>query len=159
MAGVVYTASFIDVAITATQDLMEILCPTDACLEILSLGIGQKSDVGDAAEEILLTTLRMVSGAPTSGSGGSTATPRPHHLGAVASGCTVEINNTTQISGGTNTVIRPLLFNVRIPDVHVFIPEERIVISPGTRLVWELDDNPVDSITTSGWISWREIGG
>lgn len=159
MSGNVYTASFTDVAVNAAQDLFEILCPSDAVLEILELFIGQTSDVGDAAEELLLTTLRMVSGAPTSGSGGSTPTPRPHNLGGVASGCTVEANNTTQISGGTNTVIMPKIINVRVPETIILVPESRIFISPSNRFVWELDNAPADSLTMSGSVTWREHGG
>lgn len=159
MSGQVYTASFTGVSISAAQDLFEILCPSDALLEILELGIGQTSDAGDSEEELLLTTLRMVSGAPTSGSGGSTPTPIPHNLGGAASGCTVEANNTTQLSGGTNVVIRPWIINVRIPDSLVLIPESRIFISPGTRFLWELEAAPADAITASGYVTWRELGG
>lgn len=159
MSGLVYTASFQAVAITAAQDLFEILAPSDAVLEILELGIGQTTELGDAAEEILNMSLRMVSGAPTSGTGGSTPTPRPHHLGGPASGATVEANNTTQLSGGTNVVLRPIQWNVR-QDFHlIWIPESRIYISPSTRFLWELEDAPADSITCSGFVTWRELGG
>ena len=159
MSGQIYTASVSAVAVSAVQDLFEILCPSDAVLEILELGIGQSSDAGDSEEEVLLTTLRMVSGAPTSGSGGSTPTPAPHNLGGAASGCTVEANNTTQLSGGTNTVLRPWIINVRIPDSLIFIPENRIYISPSTRFLWELETAPAEAITLSAHVTWRELGG
>lgn len=159
MSGSVYTASFTDVAATAVQDLFEVLCPSDAVLELLGLTFGQTDDVGDAAEEILLTTLRMVSGAPTSGSSGSTPTPIPHNLGAPASGVTLEANNITQLSGGTNVILKPILINVRIPETEIYIPEGRYFISPSTRLLWELEDTPADSLTISGSITWREWGG
>lgn len=159
MSGNVYTASFQSVAVSAAQDLFEILCPADAVLEIMELGFGQTSDAGDAQEELLLTTLRMVSGAPTSGSGGTTPTPTPHNLGGAASGCTVEANNTTQLTGGTNVVIRPWIVNVRVPDNLILIPESRIFISPSTRFLWELEAAPADSITASGFVTWRELGG
>lgn len=159
MSGLIYTASFQDVAATAVQDLFEILAPSDALLEIIGLSLGQTDDVGDAAEEMLLTTVRMVSGSPTSGSGGSTPTPRPHNLGGPASGVVCEANNTTQLSGGTNVVIFPFLVNVRIPERQIEIPEGRIIVSPSTRFLWELEDTPADSLTISGSVTWLERGG
>ena len=159
MSGQIYTASFQDVAAVAVQDLFEILAPSDAVLELLGLTFGQTDDVGDAAEEILLTTLRMVSGAPTSGSGGTTPTPRPHHLGGAASGVVCEANNDTQLTGGTNVVLIPILVNVRIPETQIQIPEGRYFFSPGTRLLWELEDTPADPLTISGSATWKELGG
>ena len=162
MSGNVYTAIFQDVDISAVQDLFELLAPSDAVLELLGLSFGQSgvaADAGDAQEEFLLTTLRMVSGAPTSGSGGSTATPRPSNLGAAASGATVEINNTTQLSGGTNVVLDVFPVNIRLPERQILIPEGRFFISPSTRLLWELEDAPTDAVTCCGSITWRELGG
>ena len=159
MSGNVYTASFLDVAITAVQDLFEILLPSDAVIELLGITLGQTTDVGDAEEEILKATLRRVTGAPTSGSGGSTATPRPHNQGGAASGCTVEINNTTQLSGGTNVVLLPIDWNIRLREQQIDIPEARFIFSPSTRLLLELEDAPADSITADGSITWRELGG
>ena len=162
MSGNVYTAIFQDVEISAVQDLFELLVPSDAVVELLELSFGQSSiaaDAGDAQEEFLLTTLRMVSGAPTSGSGGSTATPRPSNLGAVASGCTAEINNTTQLSGGTNVVLDVIPVNIRMPERKIDIPEGRYYFSPSIRLLWELEDAPTDAVTCCGSIKWRELGG
>lgn len=159
MSGLVYTASFKDVAVSAAQDLFEILFPSDVVGELLEMMIGQTSDFGDTEEEIVVTSLRMVSGAPTSGSGGSTATPRPHHLGGPASGATVEINNTTQLSGGTNVVLEPIPWNVRMREPLIYIPESRFYFSPSTRLLWELENAPADAITCHGKVTWKELGG
>jgi len=159
MSGLIYTASFDAVAATLAQDLFEILFPADAVGELLGMTFGQTSDVTDAEEEILRTTLRMVSGAPTSGSGGTTPTPRPHHLGGPASGVTCEANNTTQLTGGTNVLLLPLPLNVRMREIEIPIPEARYFFSPSTRLLWELETAPVDSLTISGSITWKELGG
>ena len=162
MSGNKYTAVFQDVSISAVQDLFEILAASDHVLEILEVAFGQSgiaADAGDAEEEFLLTTLRIVSGAPTSGSGGSTPTPAPSHLGGGASGVTCEANNTTQLSGGTNTVRGIFPINIRIPDRQVWIPESRMFISPSTRFVWELEDAPADAVICNGEVSWLELGG
>ncbi len=159
MSGNIYTASFTSVSVSAVQDLFEILAPADAVIELLGINLGQTSDVGDAEAESRLVTLRRVSGAPTSGSGGTTPTPRPHNQGAVASGCTVEANNTTQLSGGTNVVLFPIAWNIRVRDFEVPIPEARFYFSPSTRLLLELEEAPADAITCHGSITWRELGG
>jgi len=154
-----YTASFNQVSISAVQDLWEILFPSDCAALLLGIYFSQNTDVADAEEEILYTSLRRVTGAPTSGSGGSTPTPRPTQTGMPASGATVEANNTTQLSGGTNVVLEPIEFNLRLPDKSIYIPEERYIFSPSERVVLELEKAPADAITASGFIKWTEIGG
>ena len=84
MSGNVYTISTQGSAETGAVDLAEILAPSDATLQILEVWFAQTDDVGDAAEEILLTTIRRVTGSPTSGSGGNTPTPVACNGGAVA---------------------------------------------------------------------------
>ena len=42
--GRVYTASFSAVAITAAQDLFEIVAPADARVRLLEIDLGQRSD-------------------------------------------------------------------------------------------------------------------
>ena len=63
--GRLYTAQFSAVAVSAAQDLFEIVAPSDAIVKIHNIRLGQTSDVGDAAEEILL--IKLNSGATTSG--------------------------------------------------------------------------------------------
>lgn len=153
--GRMYTASFEAVAVTAIQDLFEINAPSDAAVILHSFEIGQDSDAGDTEAEMLRCT---ISRAPTaSGSGGSTPTARPHNEGDAAFGGTVEANNTTQATG--TVVLKPIPFNVQAGCVYQPTPEERIVISPGDRLVVELPAAPADSLTMSGSIVFEEIGG
>ncbi len=45
--GRVYTAAFSAVAISAAQDLFEIVAPPDARVRLLEIDIGQYSDFGD----------------------------------------------------------------------------------------------------------------
>jgi hypothetical protein len=97
--GRIYSISFEEVAVTAAQDLFEILVPADAVMRLHSIVISQSSDAGNAQSEQLPFTIKRVTGAPTSGSGGSTPTPRPHSQGDAAAGITAEANNTTRLSG------------------------------------------------------------
>jgi hypothetical protein len=157
--GRLYSISFVDVAVTAAQDLFEILAPADAVMILHALSISQSSDAGDAESEQLTCSVRRVTGAPTSGSGGSTPTPAPLEQGDAAAGITAEANNTTQLSGGTNTVLWVEAFNVMAGFIFAPTPEMRPVISPSTRLLVELENAPADSLTMSGTLIVEEIGG
>lgn len=159
--GRMYTVEKADVAVSALQDLIEILAPTDAVVVIHEWEVFQTSDVGDAAEEILrLETVRGV-GSVTSGSGGTTPTAQPVQDGDTAFGGTVEANNTTRMAAGTGTLetLEQRGWNVRIPFPKVYTPETRPVISPGNRWTLALPVAPADALTVSVMVLLEEIGG
>jgi len=155
--GRMYTATFSAVAVTAQQDLFEIVAPSDAVVILHGLYLSQSSDVGDAAEELLQVAIK--SGATTSGSGGSAVTPAPLALGDAAFGGTVEANNTTKASTGTIVTHHKESFNIRTGLAYVPTPEARKVLSPSARLTVELMTTPGDSLTMDGTIVFEEIGG
>ena len=159
MQGRRYYVPFNRVAITAVQELLEILAPADLMFTLEYFEVSQDSDAGDAQDEQLHFSIRRVTGSPTSGSGGSTVTPAPLNPGDVASSCTCEANNTTQLSGGTNTVLVPSCFNVR--NGGIFLPPEihQPMFSPSTRCIIELEKAPADSLTASGYGIICEYGG
>ena len=76
--GRIYTAQFNGVAVTAAQDLFELVAPATGIIRIHELDISQTSDVGDAQEELLLLTMK--SGATSAGSGGSTLAGVPREF-------------------------------------------------------------------------------
>ena len=158
--GRMYSITFDDVAVTVVQDLWEVLVPSDAVMILHKLEISQRTEVGDAEAEMLDISIRRVTGAPTSGSSGGTATPAPGP-GDSAAGITAEINNTTQLTGGTNTVLCKKEFHVAAGLEWILTPEERSLytFSPDTRLLVELETAPADSITMSGSMLVEEIGG
>ena len=154
--GRLYTATFSAVAVSAAQDLFEIVAPSDAIVKIHDIFIGQTSDVGDTAEEILL--IKWNSGASSSGSGGGSYTPVPIELGDAAFGGTCEINNTTQAADGTIVTHHAWAWNVRAPLQIIFTPETRPVLSPSRRGVLTIPA-PADALTMMGTITFEEIGG
>lgn len=154
MLGRMYTASFEEVAVSAIQDLFELNAPSDSVVVIHKCIITQESDAGDAEAEMLRMTIQR---AGTSGSAGSTATARPHHVGDAAFGGTVEVNNTTQ--AGTLTVLHAEAFNVQLGWIYDPSPEERIIVSPSGRVVFSINDAPADALTMSGILIFEEIGG
>lgn len=155
--GRLYTVSFTAVAVTAQQDLFEVVAPADAVVRIHRIGLSQSTEVGDAMEEGL--SLLLKSGQTTSGSGGSAPTAIPNELGDAAFGGTCEVNNTTKASAGTIVTHYAWNWNVRMPFEHVFTPEERPILSPSRRGTLELATTPADSITMSGYMVIEEIGG
>lgn len=152
-----YTVQFNAVAVTAQQDLFEVVAPSDATVIIHDFCVSQVSEVGDTAEEGLALLLK--SGSTTSGSGGSAPTPVPIELGDAAFGGTTEVNNTTKATAGTIVTHGAWNWNIRVPFEKVFTPETRPVLSPSRRATLELATTPADSITMSGWMTIEEIGG
>jgi hypothetical protein len=149
-----YSATFEEVAVTVAQDLFQILAPADSAVVLHSLVISQSSDAGDAASEQLNILIHRGS---TNGSGGSTPTPTPLHLGDAAAGTVVEANNTSQ--GTEGTFIHSEAFNVMAGLQIVWTPETRPIVSPSDLLHIELQTAPADSLTMSGTVYFEEIGG
>lgn len=160
--GRIYTAAFKDTAVTAAQDFFEIASPSDASTVIHSWCVSQKTETGDAAEEMLLLTTNRGVGSVTSGSGGATVTPQPVSDGDPAYGGTVERNNTTILAVGSGTLETELevhAWNIRVPYQQIYTPETRPVISPSNRWTLELETAPADSVTISGFVVFEEVGG
>lgn len=155
--GRMYSAIFSAVAVSAIQDLLEIVAPADAVVVIHACFISQSSEEKDAEDEQLYVTWTRAH--TTSGSGGSSVTPQPLETGDAAFGGTVEANNTTQATGGTPLVLHSESFNIRAGWAYIPTPEARIVLSPSQRLVLELPAAPADAVTMDGTLIFEEIGG
>ncbi len=150
----IYTAQFNGVAVTALQDLFELVAGTNTPIRIHEILLSQSSEIGDAMEEGLLIQIQQ--GATTSGSGGSTPSAVPADVDDSASAATVEANNTTRASAGTIVTILSVVWNIRAPLQLLFTPEMRPYVKGGRRLVVALPAAPADSITMSGTITWSE---
>lgn len=156
--GMLYTGVFQAVAVTAAQDLFEVLAPAARSVVLHKVSITQSTEAGDAQAEMLRYSIRRVTGAPTSGSGGSAVTPVSLPPG-VTFGGTLEANNTTRISGGTIVVLEEEAAHVATGWLHQPPPEQRHEIEGATRLVIGLESAPADSVTLSGTILFEVIGG
>lgn len=154
--GRVYTINFAAVAVTAQQDLFELVAAAGKPFRILGWSLSQSTEVGDAAEEGLAIVLK--SGQTTSGSGGSTPTPVPLNVTDAAAGITAETNNTTKASAGTIVTHYADNWNVRQPYTVILPDRMQPEIAGGRRCTLELATTPADSITMSGWIAVEEMG-
>lgn len=157
MSGRVYTVSFSEVAITAAVDAIELTPADDKSIEVFGMFWGNSSDFGDAASEII--PFRVIRGHTTSGSGGSTATPRPLNRSDAAAGFTCETNNTTAASAGTTVDLHCDAINIQA-GYALWLPEgcEWSASQADTTLVIRYTNVPVDSVDTSLTLYVREWG-
>jgi|SRR5687768_3248895 hypothetical protein len=143
---------------TAQVDIFEMLAASGKPVVLHGFELGQSSEVGDAQEEQIVLVLKRVTGSPTSGSGGGTATFQPTVSNDAAAGVTLETGNTTKLSGGTAAELARFVWNVRGSVLFLPPPEGRITIDASTRLVLEEVTTPADSITGPiGWVLVEEL--
>jgi hypothetical protein len=148
--GRTYTVSFTAVAVTAAVDLFEIIPTDDKSIEVVGLFLAQSSDVGDAASEIL--PYRVIRGHATTGSGGTTTTPRPVDPHDSAAAFLAETCNTTVMTGGTPVEIHDGAFNIAVGEA-LWLPDGcgwKASQSSGGSIVVRLAAAPADSLTISG---------
>ncbi len=151
----VFYSAFAAVAVTAAQDVFEIVAGSAADETIIRyIEIGQYTDFGDAAAEIL--SIQLIKGYTTSGADGGTITPRPRQTGEAAALATVERNNTTLAQSGTALVLYAGAFNVQAGWIWDRPPSDRIVLNAGERLVVRISA-PADSVTMNGTLIHEEI--
>lgn len=153
----IFSAAFADVAVTAEQDVFELVAPADSKIAIKEIRLGQYTDAGDAAAELLGVTVWK--GFTTSGSGGQSvaAVNRQGHAGAAGSTTTIERNNTTRAQDGTGVLLHADAWNTQVPYLWMADTPDRIVIPVGGRVVIRITA-PADSITMNGTVLFEEIG-
>jgi hypothetical protein len=156
----IYTVTFENVSVAASQDLFEITPADDKPIQIWGWeidNVGGTADAGDAQEEFWRLLLRT--GHATSGSGGTAPTPAAVVSTDGAAGFTAEANNTTIASTGTTRDIWAGGLNVRIPGPFFLPPELCPVLSQAdTRVVLRLLSTPADAVSCSGTIWVAELG-
>ncbi len=149
-----YSAVSPPIVMSAVEDIIELLAPSDAVCIIHEVRITQELLLGDASEEQLHVRLNMGANA---GSGTPVAiTARPHQEGSAAFGGTVEQNPTQATS---NTVIVEEFFNLRVGWLWLPPPEGRIVVSPSRLFQVELASAPDGDTTISCNLIFEELGG
>lgn len=153
----IYTVSFLAVAVTVQVDLFELTPADDKPIEVIGVFIGQSSDFGDAAAEILAYS--AIRGFTSSGSGGSATTPRPLNRSDTAAGFTAETCNTTLATTGTTNQLHADTFHVANGE-KLWLPEgcEWEASQADTTMVVRLQAAPADSLTMSGTLYVREQG-
>lgn len=147
-----------DTGLDEPQDLYEILTPSARSCRIHRVRLSQGVQVSSLMAN--LTFLR-VTGAPTSGSGGSTITPVPVSQLFGSSGLTVERNNTTLLTGGTIETLHNEWCNLVHGTFFDWVPskeQEIIEVGGAERFVVRFVTDLVTAITISGEVLIEVLG-
>lgn len=154
----VYTVIFDQQTIALASgdyDLFEIVPADDKPLEVVALSLGNKSEVGDAQDEMIAYSI--VRGNTTSSNGTST-TPQPTDPSDPAASFTAETVGSTPATAGTSVTLIADTFNVRAGLMLVFPEVMRPKVSQAnTGLYVRLTTAVADDLTMSGTIWIREL--
>lgn len=152
----IYTISFEGIAVSAAQDLFMIAPIANVPIELISLELGQTTELADAEEEQL--QIEIIRGNTTVGSGGASVTPARRDIRDSASVATCRRNDTTRATAGSPITLLQTSWNIRSPFLWMPVPEGRFRCDAGqTRITVGLDDAPADSITMYGTLVFQEI--
>lgn len=153
----VFTGAFAGVATDGAQDLWELNVHASTRVLVREIRIGQYSDAGDAAAEIL--GVQLITGHADSGTGGQAVTPKNISTisGAPSAVSTLERSNTTIAANGTAVTHIADTFNIQAGWWYYPPEDERLILEAGTRLVVRITD-PADELTVNSTILFEEIG-
>jgi hypothetical protein len=161
MRGPIFSAVIDNIAVTAIQDIFELVTSANSRIAICGMDIVQNTDFGDAAAEGLF--LRLIRGHSTTGSGGAAVTPSNHEPWSRAAVTTCARNNTTPATGGSPQTMVATGFNVQAG--YFYRPrwsdggfDERIMVAESSRFVVNMPAAPIDSISINATIWWQELG-
>ena len=149
-----YTVTFKATNIPATNafDFFEISPADDKPVIFHGVKLGQSgtADFGDAQEEGVPIQIIRLGATVTSGSGGSTPTPRLVSATGTAAGFTTEAGNTTvATTSGTLEELDSFSWNVRMLEAQIMVPEFRYEFVQGTALIVRASVGPNDAIATA----------
>lgn len=147
--GVMYSVVFEDIAVTAVQDLFNLLVAANTRVVLHAVYLSQ---VTEESAEIVQVKIQR---ATTAGSIGAAVTPAPLDLNAAASQATCRRNDTTQGTSGTVLFVGQWY----LPTMFVWEPkpEGRIHVPGLNRIVVELETAPDASTSMSGTLVFEEF--
>lgn len=157
VAPTIYAGNFSAQAVTTATDMFEMTPAADRPIVVYGMTLGQTTDLGDAAEEVLMIGLYRDA---TAGSGGTALTEYAYTNTASAASptCAVRVLGTASTGG---TLIDIIPWNIRVPLFWFPIPELRPkfsnIAAEGPTSTFRLIAAPSDSITISGVLYWAEI--
>lgn len=163
MNGPIFTATFSAIAVSAAQDVFELTTHATSRIEICEIVLGQYSDAGDAAAEML--SVQLIRGYTTAGSGGAAVTPANFEPWSRAAVTTVARNNTTVATVGTAVILHSEAFNVQGGWLYRPLKTRddnerpRIEAAGATNGLFVVRITaPADAVTMNGTIKFRETG-
>lgn len=157
MSRGVYTVSFDQQTIAAASgdyDFFELDAATDKPVEIVAIDIGNKSEVGDAQEEMVAYSI--VRGNTTTGNGTAT-TPRPLDASDGAASFTAKVVSSTPASVGSPVNLFVSTFNIRAGLQYIFPEAMRPKTQGADLLCIRMLTALADDATISGTVWVREL--
>lgn len=163
MARGVYTVSFFEQTIAAASgdyDLFEIDPAADKPIEIVAIFIGNKSEIGDAQEEMVSWSVTKFSGGVfTSGSGTVTTAVALDPSDGAASFAAETVGATVATTTGTTYQVHQDTFNIRTGLQIIFPPDMRPKCdgAANSAIVVRLRTALTDDAVISGTVYVREL--
>lgn len=153
-----YTVSFSEQTIASASgdyDLWELVPADDKPIEIVAMTLGNKSEVGDAQDEML--SINIVRGNTATGNG-TTTTPQLLDPSDPAASFGAETVGSTPANTGTSVTLVADTFNVRAGGQWVFPELMRPKVSQAnTGMYVRLTSAAADDLTLSGTLWVREL--
>jgi hypothetical protein len=152
----IYSVTFENVAVSAAQDLVQVIGASNKVLRILRRWVGS-TDTTIATAQMIRLRERYLPATVTNGSGGTSATPVAHDPGDAAAVFTAKVNNTTQATtSGTAQ-------QIYATGVHIFngfddIHDDPPIIGPGASYTFELLSTVSGTVHLSGGVEVEELG-
>lgn len=154
----VYTVVFDQQTITnalGDYDLFELVPADDKPIEIVALTLANKSEIGDAQDEMLAVSIVRGN---TASSNGTSATPQPLDPSDGAASFSAETVGSTPATAGTSVALIVDTFNVRA-GYQLVLPElmRPKVSQANTGMYVRLTTAVADDLTLSGTLWVREL--
>lgn len=159
----VYTVSFFEQTIAnASGDytLFEIDPAADKPVEIVALFIGNKSEIGDAQEEMVSWSIDYMSGGTFTSSNGTSTTPvKLDPSDGSASGAYETVGSSIATTTGTTVRVHQDTFNIRTGLQLIFPPDMRPKCdgAANSAMLVTLRTALADDATVSGTMYIREL--
>ncbi len=147
----VYSADFVEVAVSAQQDLFQIEALTTPVI-LLGVVLGQTNIVTDANAEIWSILFRRFTDVCT-----NDIAEAQLDLGDAALLADLAINETTELVTGTE-VVHADTWNLALPFIYEPTPEKYITIQICDGLAINLNTTPAGSTTVSGTVYLGQSG-
>src|SRR5665213_3432775 len=155
MTGRMYSAFFDQVAVSATQDLLNLTATSGMAFKIHRIEGGQRTLSAWEAKPIRLIRFPAT---VTAGSGGSAVTISKLNDGDASPTVTARANDTTPMTtSGTSAILLARDFEFLNGFLVVFTPDERPVIAPSQGVALNLPVAPSGSMTCSFSVLFEEL--
>lgn len=154
-----YTVVFEAVAVSAAQDLVQVIGATGKILEIVRAWVGP-TDTTLVTAQSISTRCRFLPATVSNGSGGSSPTPQPFDPGDSAASFSAKANSTSKATtSGTASVLSERGDHIYQGAEFNFPDGRRPTVGPSESFVFELLSSVSGTVHLSGGVEVLERGG